>query len=305
MTPRTILVTGAAGWIGSHVTRAMLDAGNRVVALVRPHAQRDRLAAIAGRIQWVEADLNDAPALGEAMDTIRPDVCVHVAWYTVPGRYLRAPENLDCVQGSINLMRLLSAMECRRFVGVGTCFEYDVATATSPLAESAPVRPQTLYAGCKLAVHAIAQRLFPAVAWARVFYLYGPGEAKSRLVSHVIDRLVAGADCDLTSGTQVRDYLHVADAATALTAVALSDARGPVNIASGIPVTVAEIASTAATLLDARHNIRLGARAAAANDPSYVVADVSRLRNEIGWRPRFDLRSGLVDVISHHAEGRL
>lgn len=297
MTAATFLVTGATGWIGSHLTRLLVNGGHHVLALVRPGARRDPLADIAGHVEWVEADLADGAMLAEGLRGVRPDACLHAAWHTVPGRYLEARENLDCVQGSVNLIRLLADQGCGRFVGLGTCMEYDLASAAAPLAEAAPLRPRTLYAACKHAVHVIAAQALPRVAWARVFYLYGPGEAEERLVPYVVSRLRAGAECDLSAGTQVRDYLHVADAAAALVAVAMSETCGAVNVASGQPVTVSEVARTAAEILGIAGRILLGARATSPGDPAYVVADTRRLREEVGWRPRFDLRSGLRDVV--------
>src|ERR1041384_1028898 len=208
-----VLLTGATGFIGSHVARALVAAGHEVQALHRPH---DDLLAPNFR----------APASSF-------DVCIPPAWYVEPGKSLESPLNEQWVDASLRLAR---SVRCRRFIAAGTCFEY--APSDAPLRDSSPTGPRTFYAQSKLKLFEALQKLDLEVAWVRFFYQYGPFEDVRRLVPHVINSLLRNEPCKLTPGEQVCALLHVEDVAGAVCAVAESQLTGAVNIGSGPPVTL-------------------------------------------------------------------
>jgi len=300
------LVTGGTGFIGSQVVRALLAAGHEVRVVARAGASRARLADVAGRVTWLEADLfaaaSDDAAIAAAADLARgADVCVHSAWYAVPGKYLEANENLACVEGSLTLLRGLVSARVPRAVFVGTCFEYDFDYGW--LSENTPAKPASLYAAAKCATRLMAGPIAKAGgvqhAWARPFYQYGPFEDARRLVPYVIDTLLKGEEAGVTRGLQVRDFLHVADVGAAIAAVATTPGlAGIVNIGSGRPVTVREIVATIAETLGCPEKVKFGARPDNPTDPPFICADTRRLVAATGFAPRFDLASGLADTIA-------
>src|ERR1700738_362447 len=101
----------------------------------------------------IECDLGDHARVRQLLAERHPELCFHCAWYAVPGEYLHGLENLTSLANSLNLARGARESGCRHFVGVGTCFEYDISTG--PLSETSPTRPQTLYAAAKLALHLV------------------------------------------------------------------------------------------------------------------------------------------------------
>jgi nucleoside-diphosphate-sugar epimerase len=300
-----VLLTGAGGFIGAHVARALLAQGAEVHAVVRDRSRTHRLDAIAKELTVHEADLLDPVATARVIEAARPELCIHAAWYAVPGKYLAAPENLAHVGASLDLATKLVAAGCKRFVGLGTCFEYALGDTTTPLTESSPTGPRFLYSSSKLALHDILTAYAPiaktSYAWCRIFYQYGPMEAPERLVPHVIDRLSSGGVAETSEGAQVRDFLHVEDVGAAVASVALSDLEGAVNVGSGVPVTVREIVSTIARVCDATDRVRFGAVPYRPGDPMYVCADVQKLRST-GFNARYDLESGLRDTVRARRE---
>jgi nucleoside-diphosphate-sugar epimerase len=144
-----------------------------------------------------------------------------------------------------------------------------------------------------------------SAAWARVFFLYGPGEHPQRLVASVVRALLRGEPAPCSHGRQVRDYLHVQDVANGLVAVLDSGLRGDVNVSSGQAVTLREMVETAARLVGRPDLLRLGAVPARANDAPLVVGAAARAA-ALGWRPCHDLESGLRHTIAwwRDEEGR-
>lgn len=291
-----VLLTGAAGFIGSHVARLALSEGHEVVALVRPSSSLHRIEDVRDRLQILEGDLRDAAALEGRLISAPPNLCLHLAWYAEPGgKCLWAQENLDCLIGSLAFLHVLRAAGCPRLVIAGTSVEYD--TSTGYVSESSRIRPQTLYAASKQALFLTASNFDVdrwSVATARIFSVYGPWEDPRRLVPYVIAKLLAGEPCELTRGEQIRDYSHVEDAASALWAIAKSALVGPVNVASSKPVSVASVAERIGDILGRRELLRFGARPSPPGDPAFLVANTDRLRDEVGWKPHYDLDSGLA-----------
>ena len=294
-----VFLTGATGFIGSHAARLLVREGCRVSALVRPGADLRRVADVAPHLDLIEGDLLDPEALEAPLRSLSPEVCLHLAWYAVPGQYLHAAENMECVSGSMRLLRVLDAVGCPRVVGTGTCFEYDLGVGY--LSEQAPVRPGSLYAACKHGLFLIADRFQRehgrSLAWARPFYQYGPWEDPRRLVPIVIRRLLAGETCPLQAGRQIRDFLHVEDVAGALWAIARSNLEGPVNIGSSRPVSVLEVARTLGEIIGRPELLQPGAQPTPAGDPPFICANTHRLRGGTGWQPRYDLRDGLARTV--------
>ena len=295
----TVLVTGATGFVGSHVVRSLVASGTDVAILVRAGASRQRLDGVVERVQVLEGDLADGVAVERLLEGVRPEACIHAAWYAEPGKYLDSTQNLDSLRSSLDLIESLAKAGCKHVVGVGTCFEY--AMQDTPLTEDSPTGPFTLYAAAKLAFYLVAAQraaqLGMGLAWGRLFYLYGPYEDERRLVPAAIKALSSGREFPATTGEQVRDYLHVEDVAAGLCAMSHHRFGGVFNVSSCEPVTIAGLMRTLGELLGRPELIRLGALPPRDWDPAYVCGDNQRLRTEAHWSPRYSLRDGLAQTI--------
>jgi dTDP-6-deoxy-L-talose 4-dehydrogenase (NAD+) len=201
------------------------------------------------------------------------DAVVHVAWYAEPGKYLQSPRNLDCLSGTLNLARGAATAGIRKFVGIGTCFEYDLDGGL--LTVDTPLKPSTPYAGAKAAAYMALSQWFSsqrvAFGWCRLFYLYGEGEDERRLVPYLRARLAAGEPAELTSGNQIRDYMDVTEAGRRIAEVVLGDKQGPLNICSGVPMTVRQLAERIADEYGRRDLLQFGSRPDNLVDPPCVV----------------------------------
>ena len=272
-----VLLTGASGWIGSHVARQLVGRGDEVHAMVRETSDLRRIEDLRPSLRLHVGQMDDVP--------IEPDVAIHLAWTAVPGKYLTAPENRDCLERS---RRLLGKLKCRA-VFAGTCFEFD--TRLGALREDSPTRPTTLYAECKDALRREVESR-PDSAWIRFFYQYGPWEDERRLVPSVIRSLRRGEAAKVSPGDQRRDFLHVEDVASAVSSVVRSDLSGCVNVGSGEAPPVKEIVTRLGDLSGRPDLIRLGAVPYYEGEPMLIVADNEKLRST-GWKPTYGLASGL------------
>jgi len=290
------LVTGAGGFVGSHIARLLVQQGHSVFIIERPESSLQRLSDCIDGMEVRRTDLADSAAVRQIVLEAKPDCAIHSAWYVVPGRYWTAPENLDCVIMSLSLAQILAGSGCKRLVGIGSCFEYDYDYGY--LSESlTPLKPRTLYAVSKDATRSVLESFCRGAAmsfaWTRVFYLYGPGEPEARLVPAVVLALMKGTEAKCTEGFQVRDYLCVEDVASAIIAVAQSKFEGTVNVGSGEPVTIRALVQLLGDILGRTDLLAFGAVKTNPVDPPFVLADVRRLRNEIGWQPSSSLKEAL------------
>lgn len=268
-----VLLTGATGFVGRQVMRALLADGKQVRVVVREGSE-DRIAAGDSHVQIVTTRDLFAESADWWSEVCRGvDTVIHAAWYAEPGKYLTSPRNMDCLIGTLAAAQGAARAGVRRFVGIGTCFEYDVNFGT--LAVDTPLRPTTLYASAKAAAFLTLSQWFAgqdvSFAWCRLFYLYGEGEDPRRLVPYLRAQLTAGAHAELSSGNQIRDFLDVEVAGRRIVQAASSEVQGPVNICSGVPVTVRELAERIADEYGRRDLLMFGARPENLVDPARVV----------------------------------
>ncbi|MFG1480150.1 NAD(P)-dependent oxidoreductase [Xanthobacter sp. V4C-4] len=267
---RTVVLTGATGFVGRQIHAALAARGHTVRAVLRT-GTASRLAAPAQVIETDDLFARDAAFWTEA--AAGADTLVHAAWEATPGQYLASPLNLDCVRGSLALARGAAEAGIGHVIGIGTCFEY--ALPSAHLDVTAPLGPTSLYATAKLGLYHTLAAFFAGTgtpfSWARLFYLYGEGEHPSRLVAHIRARLAAGEVAQLSAGTQVRDFLDVREAGAMVARIVDTRQLGAINICSGVPVTVRQLAERTADALGRRDLLSFGSAPPRPGDPAVVV----------------------------------
>ncbi len=293
-----VLVTGASGFIGSHSLNILKSKGYEVHA-----AWHQNRLEIDG-VEWHRADLRDSAAIGSLIREVLPTHLLHLAWCATPRDYRESIENLAWCKAGISLLTEFAEHGGSRAVFAGTCFEYDLRHGFCS-EDLTPAVPSTLYATCKDGLRRVvaefSTRAGLSTAWGRVFYLYGPREARERLVPSVIVSLLRGDKARCSHGRQLRDFLYVEDVADAFVTILDSSARGVINIGSGEPVTirsmVGEIAHQIEMPKQMPSQVEFGAIETAPTDPPMVCADIRKLRGEVGWNPRWSLKDGIAETI--------
>lgn len=268
------LVTGTTGFIGSAIMCRLAEEGHEAIAF-----QGDLLAA----------NPPDLPSTGVTH-------CIHAAWYTSHADYLIHDINREWVAASLKLADAFAASGGQRFVGLGTCLEYDVANANGPCSEDrTPLRPETLYARCKLELLDGLEECALDFAWARVFFVYGPGDRAGRLIPSMIERFSRGEASGPNHGALRRDYIHVDDLAGQLVRIALSDVSGAINTGTGEAPTLSEVFAAGARAFG-RPELAL-ANDETGGQPPLIQADLSYFRRKIGEPEARDVATGLRGLV--------
>ena len=294
---RRALLTGARGFIGRHCIEPLLQRGFEVHAISRSGGDQ-----APQEVCWHRADLLQHSGLTALLRKVRPSHLLHTAWYTEHGNFWNAPDNADWVRASLALGEAFAGIGGQRMVSAGSCAEYDWNTGCLHEATSA-LQPATFYGQCKHALNSVQsgylERSGVSSSWARVFFPYGPGEPANKLVSSVIRSLLLGQPAACSPGDQQRDFVYVKDVAAALVQLLDSDVQQPVNIGTGRATRVRDVVDAIARQIQRIDLLRVGALPPRAGDPPLVVADIQRLRRDVGYEPRYDLESGIAETVEY------
>jgi UDP-glucose 4-epimerase len=306
MSFRSALVTGATGSIGSVLVHRLCRKKVDVTCLVRSKARVVGLNQMPG-VRMVEASSFNQDELASKLANLSAEVVFNLASYGVQPAD-RDPERL--VEGNVNiltaLMRAVSKWKVKRFVHAGSCSEYSPSSAHGVLLdEHHPLRPVSPYGVAKaeafLSGNSLAHSLEIPFLTLRLFGVFGPHEAPTRLIPYLIRRLSVGQPVDLTPGEQVRDLLFEDDVAEAL--VEAADAEGldfcqAYNVCSSLPVTVRSVAELVADKLHRPHDLlHWGERPYRLDEPMWLVGDNRRFVQATLWRPRIGLEEGIERMI--------
>ncbi len=292
-----IFVTGASGFVGSSFVRQALEKGHEVAGLIIPSERVPVNVPSTSKVTWLRGTLDRAP--WPEIAAFAPEACLHTAWVTTPGIYFEAPENEFFRDTSLVFLRRVRELGARYIVSLGSSIEYRITS--EPLSEErTPIEPSTLYARCKndlrRALEEDAQACGFGLCWARLFYLFGPGEHPTKLCSSITLKLLRGERVVLKTPHSAKDYIYREDVASALLTIVEKQFRGVINVGTGKAVAVEDIARRLGKLLGRPELIE--AMEPPAPDPfPFVVADNTRLR-QLGWRQEYDLDRSLINIVA-------
>ena len=306
MQPRSVLVTGATGLIGSALVR-LLRAEDIAVYCVIRRGSLSKLPPLAG-LEAIEVPSFETEVLRKSLSGITCNTVFHLASY---GVQINARDRDQLVAGNVQLLsHVLEAFSDRpptKFLYAGSCSEYGLAAHDGqPISEDQPLRPTSLYGAAKAAAElygqALAMQLKIPFTALRLFNVFGPEEAPHRLLPSIIQALDQDRPVDLTGGEQQRDLLHVDDVAGALLAAARSEnlqAFAAYNICSGQPVRIREVGETAARLMGkAQDLLQWGKLPYRSDEPMWVVGDPTRFQQATSWRPKMSLTEGIRSMVA-------
>lgn len=290
-----VLVTGGTGFIGRHCVEILVGKGLEVFVT----CSKEPKEPIKGA-HYIKANLLDRENYGNWLPQIQATHLLHLAWIVEHAVFKTAPENILWLSASIELASIFAKAGGARFVNAGSCMEYEWTCALYHETMT-PCAPTTLYGASK---HALFQSLITlaplydlSVASGRLFFLYGPYEGPSRLVSSIINNLLKKEQSACLSSNLKRDFLYVEDVADALVTLLFSDVTGAVNIAAGEAMSLGVICKKIAELCGMSNSLELKKALITPDNPAVIQGDIGRLTRELHWRPKYDLNNGLAYTV--------
>lgn len=278
---RKILVTGATGFVGKQVLKQLNN--HSVFIRIVSRGDQDNLLSSQEHVDEVIITKNFFTETTQWYENICKDidVVIHLAWYAERGKYLESPLNLECLSGTLNFAKAAAKQDVKKFVGAGTCFEYDL-TSSNPLDINAILKPTHLYSIAKASAFSFLFKYFENqnidFLWTRIFYLYGEGEDERSLVGELKKKLALGESVDLTQGKQIRDFIDVEIAGAMIADASLGLNVGAFNVCSGEGMSVRELAEKIADDYGGRNLLNFGARQENLLDEPFVVGVCSEVR---------------------------
>jgi UDP-glucose 4-epimerase len=299
------LVTGGAGFIGSNLVDALLARGDAVTVVDDlSTGKRENLdAALGNGVELVEADIRDRSAIESVAVDRKPEVVFHLA-AQIDVRKSVADPAFDAsinVGGTANVLDAARAAGARRLVfsSTGGAIYGEGEGQQLPLSEDAPLAPEAPYGQSKFAGEGyllLYERLYGLSSLSlRLGNVYGPRQdplGEAGVIAIFCGRLRAGQRPTVFGdGRQTRDYIYVGDVVSAALAAAASEARGAINVGTGIETDVLELASRLGELGGAEFEPELAP--ARTGEVQRISIDPSRASRELDWRPQTELSEGL------------
>jgi UDP-glucose 4-epimerase len=299
-----VLVTGGAGFIGSHLVKCLLDSGAEVLVIDdfrlgrRAHLEQ---AGAAGRLTVVDGDIRNADDL-RCVGEFRPDTVFHMAaLHFIPYCAAHPAEALDVnVLGLESVLRALDQVSVDTFVFPSSGAIYGFGD--DPWQETAPARPDEIYGLSKWMGERIMARFHDdrpevRVVAARLFNTYGPRETNPHVLPNIIKALGEGKPVELGNLWPKRDLIFVTDTAAALVAVA---AGGPgfevFNVGTGIGTTIEDVVAAIEAITGSPLEVRQVPERMR-DDDGHLISDPGKLIKTTGWQPGYDLRAGLSRLL--------
>lgn len=295
-----IFLTGATGFVGSHLVKLLLDHGHHVAALLRPEGNPRRITSLLSRLTPIHGLLAEPDALASALISFRPETVLHLGWNGVGNRERNADSQAANIDEARKLMELARRVGIRAWIGLGSQAEYGPCPAV--IDESHPCAPTTLYGRAKLEVCRMAAETCAAAGmrfvWLRLFSSYGPDDHDHWMIPYLILSLLRGERPSLTAAEQMWDYLYVGDAVAAVAAVAEAPAvEGVFNLGSGTAYQLRTVIETVRDLIDPALPLGFGEVAYRPDQVMHLEANVTKLRASTSWRAHMPLAQGLRQTV--------
>lgn len=294
----TVLVTGANGFIGAHLTAALLQAGADVHAMVRSGSSLDRLNHLQAAPHVVPVDLTDHAMVHDAVQKVRPKYVFHLAVSRQSADWAALlATNLD---GALNLLRACGAVGVCRFITLGSSLDQiDPETGRAVNAYGA----SRAASGILLKHYAAAFQI--PLAYLRTFYVYGPLQSRNKLIPTALRHAANGSPMPVSPCDSRRDYVHVSDVVSACLRATQIETPHQVSadIATGFKWSVQDVVSLVAELKGVDVKTCPQTRLTRAWDTNSDQSDTGRARALLGgWCAKTDLRAGVLDLIEQSGQ---
>lgn len=298
-----VLVTGASGFIGSHLMRRLVSEGAKVYGFIRSGSDLWRINDILNDINIVCIDIRNYESVLAATRKIEPVKIFHLAANINVSRSLYLlPEMVDTnINGTLNLLRALDHIEYDCFINTGTSEEY--GTNPTPFREDQPMMPVSPYSASKASTTMFCQMLHNAfglpITTLRPFLTYGPMQEANMLVPSVITSSIEGRIFEMTKGEQTREFNYVDDVVDGFIRASISPRSigEIINIGNGVEYKIVDVVQLILNLMGSSLKPKIGALPYRPGEAWHFFCNNSKARDILEWVPKVDLEEGLKRTI--------
>ncbi|WP_353893797.1 SDR family NAD(P)-dependent oxidoreductase [Proteinivorax hydrogeniformans] len=300
---KRVLITGASGFIGSHMVRRMVKEGAKVFILARQDSDLWRISYLKDSVEVYTCDIRNALQVDICINKIKPDYVFHMAAYGVDSRqkdYLVAA--YTNIIGTVNLLNSLKAVGCTKFLNAGTCMEY--GDKDKPIKEYEPLEPLNIYGSTKasagILAHQIAAENNIDIVTLRAFGIFGEAEGSHKFFPHIILSILNGKDVELTSCEQYRDYCYIDNIIDGFVLAALNnEAKNEIfNIGSGNISPLKDYVNLIFSHMGAKTEPAFGVVPHRSRDVWRPQPDITKIQTKLKWEPKVSLEDGLAITIN-------
>lgn len=296
---KSVVITGGAGFIGSNLTRKLLNLGYNVNVLTRSSTDLWRLKDVLPKVKIHQADIFNKQTISETIKKINPKSIIHLATYTQYRNQEDFGQMVETnIKGTLNLLDATKNISYDVFINTGSSSEYGIKE--SPMKETDLLEPISFYAASKASATLLCQvfskEYKKPIITLRPFSVYGPHEEKDRFIPTIIKALIKGKPISLTAGKQRRDFIFVDDVANCYIKTLKKGNKllGEIlNIGTGWEYTNDEIVETLFRTTGKKVPVNKGAFPKRMWDTSHWVSDIAKTKRLLNWSPSFTLEKGL------------
>ncbi len=300
ITRSPILITGGAGFVGTNLIQKLLDLGCiNINLIIKNSTSLKNLNNILGKIKLHKVDLLDKDSLQKVVHKINPSIIVHLATYSAYRDQTAALDMIKTnIEGTLNLLMSSKNIDYDIFINTGSSSEYGIKE--KPMSENDILEPISFYAATKasatLLCQVFAKEHKKPIVTLRPFSVYGPNEEEKRFIPTIIKAIIENKQIKLTSGKQRRDFIYIQDVVDIyIKTLSLGNKlSGQVlNMGTGIEYTNDEVVQTLFKVTGKKVKIEKGAFPKRLWDTAHWIADISKTKKLLKWKPKFTLEKGL------------
>jgi nucleoside-diphosphate-sugar epimerase len=304
---KKVLITGAYGFIGSHLVSPLLDEGAEVSVLVREHSNPWRLKEKLHHVCVYKGDVADSLRVSQIVHTIKPDFIFHLAAYGVDRMNKQIQQAIKTnIIGTVNIIEAAIAANCEKVINLGSSLEYGYSD--QKLSEDMRLNPLDIYGSTKAASTILAHQIAKAgnlkLVTIRLFNTFGEKEAPQKLFSYVILQLLKDKEVKLSSGEQYRDYLYIENYIDGLILAAKNKnvQNDILNMGSGQALPIKFYVQKLFQLIDPEKKPLFGTISYTENDRMLAEPDIQKVKDTLKWQQRISLEEGMERTINWYKE---